>query len=247
MIDSSLLFNRSELLLGPGAMERLATASVAIFGIGGVGSWAAEALIRTGLRNLTIVDADVVAPTNINRQLMATTLTVGTPKVEALWTRLLEINPGARISAINRRFCSDTASTFNLQSFGYIIDAIDSLTDKALLITTATRLKIKIFSSMGAACKLNPSRIQVANFEKVNGCRLAAALRRKFKQSGSFPSRKFKCVFSDEFLPNIGRPAESDTAMTYGKAVTNGALCHITAIFGLTLAGLVVEDIVQNA
>lgn len=242
-MDSTLLFNRSELLLGPEAMTRLANAHVAVFGVGGVGSWTAEALVRTGLRHLTIVDADVVAPTNINRQLMATTETIGQPKCDALRRRLLAINPDACITAIGKRFCDATTNDFNLQSFDYIVDAIDSLSDKALLISTATRLKIKIFSSMGAACKIDPTRIRVDNFEKVNGCRLAAALRRKFKQSGSFPSRKFKCVYSDEHSPNLGKPAEIDTAMTYGKAITNGALCHITAIFGLTLAGLIIADI----
>ncbi|MCM1292920.1 MAG: tRNA threonylcarbamoyladenosine dehydratase [Bacteroides sp.] len=240
------IFNRVELLLGDEVMQRLKDTRVIVFGVGGVGSWTAEALARTGIGHMTIVDADRVAASNINRQLMATVDTVSQVKVDVLARRLLSINPELDLQAVEARFDKSTADDFHLQEYDYVVDAIDSLTDKALLISIATRLKVKLVSSMGAALKLDPTRIRVASFERVTGCRLAAALRRKFKQTGIYPSRKFKCVYSDELLPNRGAVADTFGTMTYGKVVTNGALCHITSIFGMTLAGLVIEGICKN-
>ena len=253
------IFNRSHLLLGDETMEKLKNTEVIIFGIGGVGSWTAESLIRTGVRNLTIVDADTVAVSNINRQAPATTLTVGESKVEAMRHRLLQINPDANITAIRQIYSADTASEFDLEQYDYIIDAIDSLTDKATLIINATNAsRPKLLSSMGAALKMDPTRIQVAEFWKVKGCRLAAALRTRFKRNARFPSRKFQCVFSDELLPNLGaelseRPARStkscppcNSPMTFNKVATNGSLCHITAIFGMTLTGLLLQHITRQ-
>lgn len=237
------IFNRVCRLTGNDNFDRLRHLRVIIFGVGGVGSWTAESLVRSGVGTLTIVDADIVAPTNINRQLMATTATVGQSKVDTLRQRLLEINPQADITPINRIYCRDTASEFDLSKFDYVVDAIDSLADKALLILNATSTPgVKLLSSMGAALKMNPTRIGVAEFWKVKGCPLAAALRRRFKKTGHMPRRKFQCVYSDELLPNLGEADSSDTAMTYGKNAVNGALCHITAIFGFTLAGLIIKQ-----
>ena len=240
------IFNRAELLLGPEAMERLASARVIVFGVGGVGSWTAEALVRTGVGHLTIVDADCVAESNINRQLMALTTTIGQPKVEVLRQRLLRINPKAEITAINRRYEPASADDFQLSNYDFVVDAIDSLSDKADLILTATRLKVKLVSSMGAALKTDPSRIRVDDFRRVKGCRLAAALRNKFKRLGRCPSRKFRCVYSDEIVENRGSRPDNSGAKSYGKVAINGALCHITAIFGMTLAGLVINSIAKG-
>ncbi len=232
MVMDNEIFNRSELLLGAKNMQRLASVKVLVVGVGGVGSWCAESLIRTGIRHLTIIDADVVQPSNINRQLMATTLTVGQVKVDALRERLLQINPDADIQAIRMVYNEETAHEIDLNNFDYVVDAIDSLKDKALLILNATASKAKLFASMGAALKLDPTKIEVAEFWKVKGDPLAKALRNRFKKSGEFPKRKFKCVFSEERLP----------FKTEGK----GSLSQITAIFGFTLAGLVVNDIMNN-
>ncbi len=244
------LFNRTARLLGDDALARLAGARVAVFGIGGVGSWAAEALARTGVGELTLVDADSVSVTNINRQAPATTLTVGEPKVEVMARKLLEINPGLKLELVDGRYTAETADSFDLGSYDAVIDAIDSLADKALLILRATEAAARcaerprrplFVSSMGAALKLDPTKIAVAEFWKVSGCPLAAALRRRFNKSGNLPARKFQCVYSPELLANRGAALEGDTAMTYGKVAVNGSLCHITAIFGMTLAGLVIE------
>ncbi|MBR6319519.1 MAG: tRNA threonylcarbamoyladenosine dehydratase, partial [Prevotella sp.] len=166
MATNQAIFSRSQLLLGEEAMERIAQKRVIIFGVGGVGSWCAEALVRTGISRLTIVDADKVSTTNINRQLMATTETVGQPKVDVLRRRLLTINPEAEINALQKVFSEETAEEFALDSYDYIIDAIDSLKDKVTLILRACQTGAQLFSSMGAALKLDPSRIRVAEFWK---------------------------------------------------------------------------------
>ena len=236
------IFHRTQRLLGQEGYEALTTKRVIVFGVGGVGSWCAECLIRTGVRHLTIVDSDCVSVTNINRQLMATTETVGQVKVEVLKERLLAINPYADITAIQRFYTADTADEFPLADYDYIVDAIDSLQDKALLILNACRTKARFYSSMGAALKLDPTRIQVAEFWNVKGCPLGAALRRKFKKQKLFPAHKFKCVYSDELLTNQG---ESNEELGF-KAQINGSLAHITAIFGFTLAGLIIQDIVKR-
>ena len=176
---NNAIFRRNELLLGGETMERIARKRVVIFGVGGVGSWCAESLVRSGIRQLTIVDSDHVSITNINRQLMATTKTVGQVKVDALKERLLTINPEAEITALQQIFSEETADGFQLETYDYIIDAIDSLKDKAALILLACQTKAKLFSSMGAALKLDPTRIQTAEFWKVKGDPLARALRNK--------------------------------------------------------------------
>ena len=223
------MFQRAEQLLGTDAMKRIGAQRVIIFGVGGVGSWCAEALVRTGVKHLTLVDFDRVDVTNINRQLMATQQTIGQVKVEALRERLLTINPQAEITALCKLFDEESAPTFALDSYDFIIDAIDLLKDKALLIELACQTKAKFFSSMGAALKLDPTRVQVAEFWKVKGDPLARALRNRFKKQQRFPKRKFKCVFSDEPAQQVGE--------------VKGSLVQITAVFGMTLASLVIQEI----
>lgn len=267
MTKEKALFRRSELLLGEDVMNRIACARVIVFGVGGVGSWCAESLVRSGIKHLTIVDSDRVCITNINRQLMATSETIGHVKVDALKTRLLSINPSAEITALQKIFNEETADEFHIGDYDYIIDAIDSLKDKALLILMACQTEARLFSSMGAALKMDPMRIRVSEFWKVQGDPLARALRKKFKSQGQFPKRKFKCVFSDELLQNKGHNATCGTerclcpkAMSgpgdksllnhewcSSKAQINGTIAHITAIFGFILAGLVISDIQKKS
>jgi tRNA A37 threonylcarbamoyladenosine dehydratase len=231
MATEQEIFQRSELLLGAEAMDRIAEKRVIVFGVGGVGSWCAESLVRSGIRHLTIVDSDSVCASNINRQLMATTETIGRVKVDVLRNRLLTINPAAEITAIHEFFTIETADSFHLDTYDYIIDAIDSLKDKALLILMACQTEAAFFSSMGAALKLDPTRIKVDEFWKIQGDPLARVLRKRFKREGQYPSRKFLCVYSDELVEPQGE----------GK----GSLVHITAIFGFMLASLVIQDIVK--
>ena len=260
------IFRREELLLGADMMEVIASKRVIIFGVGGVGSWCAESLVRSGIEQLTIVDSDRVCMTNVNRQLMATTKTVGKVKVDVLKERLLDINPAANITAIQDIYSAETAESFHLSSYDYIIDAIDSLKDKADLILRASKTDAKFFASMGAALKMDPTKISVAEFWKVKGCPLAAALRRKFKHNKTFPSKKFPCVYSEELLRNRGENKSCGTSQCLcpkaaegpgradllnhewctSKAQINGTIAHTTAIFGFTLAGLLIQDICKS-
>ena len=260
------IFQRTELLLGKELMQKVANQKVIIFGIGGVGSWCAESLIRSGIHNLTIVDSDLVCITNINRQLHATTQTVGQVKTEALKKRLLEINPLAEINAIQKIYEPTSSEFFELESYDYIIDAIDSVSNKVDLIRKATRTNAIFLSSMGASLKIDPTKVQVAEFWKVKGCPLAKIVRKRLK-SGELPAKKFMCVFSEELLENKGAgascgtdkcmcpksknapgdPSLADHEWCSQKAVINGTLAHITAIFGFTLAGLVMQNIYKQA
>lgn len=275
------LFNRTELLLGSEAVEHIGHLRVIILGVGGVGSWCAEGLVRTGVGHLTIVDSDRVCITNCNRQLMATSKTIGQVKVEALRTRLLEINPKADIVALQKIYSGENAADFQLDTYDVIIDAIDSLKDKASLILHATQIAKQnsgclFLSSMGAALRIDPTRIRVAEFWKIKGDPLARALRNKFKKQHRFPASKFLCVYSEEPpMQNLGTAHTCGTAAcmcpkakllsgTRGeadavydapgdqhlvdhewctsKAQINGSLAHITSIFGMTLAGLVIQQ-----
>lgn len=256
------IFQRTELLLGKERMEKVMSKNVIIFGIGGVGSWCAESLIRSGIQRLTIVDSDLICMTNINRQLHATSLTVGQVKSEALKNRLLEINPAAEILAVQKIYNKDNHPIFELEKYDYIIDCIDSLSNKTHLIRQATRTDAVFFCSMGASLKIDPTRIRVAEFWKVIGCPLASKVRKRIKR-GDLPAKKFMCVFSDEVLENFGSgascgtdkcicpkmkdapgdPELADHEWCSQKAVINGTVAHITAIYGFTLAGLVIQSI----
>ena len=252
-----------------------------IFGIGGVGSWCAEGLLRSGVRNITIVDSDRVCVTNCNRQLMATSRTIGEVKVDALRERLLEINPNANITAYQKIYQAETADDFHMEEYDFIIDAIDSLKDKADLILRATALpkEITFISSMGAALRRDPFKVRKAEFWKVEGDPLAKALRKKFKKNKTFPHRKFQCVYSVETpMKNMGvnkacgtggclcpkakllsGERGTDTAVYDApgdqnlvehewcstKAQINGSLCHITATFGMAIAGMVINHIID--
>ena len=259
------IFQRTELLIGKSKMDKLREKRVIIFGIGGVGSWCAESLIRSGIHYLTIVDSDRVCITNINRQLMATTKTVGKVKTEVLKERLLEISPNAEITALQKIYSPETHESFGLESYDYIIDAIDSLSNKVYLIQQATKTDATLFSSMGAALKMDPTRIRVAEFWKVQGCPLASALRGRIRKQGGV-SKKFMCVYSDELLKNQGVNASCGTEKCLCpktsngpgdpdlvnhewcslKAQVNGTTSYMPAMFGMTIAGLVMQDIYKE-
>lgn len=245
MFSTDEIFGRTIPLAGPEMMSRLRSARILVAGVGGVGSWAVEALVRSGAGHITIVDNDVVAVTNINRQLPATTRTVGQPKVRVLADRMLEINPQLDITPVADVYTPENADTYDLDAFDYVLDAIDTLRCKAALIQNACASRTTLFSSMGAARKLHAAAIATAEFRKVQGCPLARALRQRFKREGNMPRRKFLCVYSPEVLSHrcdprqtAGRDAWSDA-----KASVNGTFAHTTAIFGMTLAGLVIEDL----
>lgn len=260
------IFQRTELLFGKERMERVMSKKVIIFGIGGVGSWCAESLVRSGILHLTLVDSDRICITNINRQLHATSRTVGEVKTEALKNRLLEINPAAEITAIQKIYNRDNHDFFELDKYDFIIDGIDSLSNKTHLIRQATRTNAVFFSSMGASLKIDPTKIRVAEFWQVIRCPLAAKIRKMIRK-GDLPAKQFLCVHSEELLENSGSgsscgtdkclcpknsagagdPELEDHEWCSQKAVINGTVAHITAIYGFTLAGLVIQHIYNEA
>lgn len=214
---------RSIQVMGAAPFERLQQSRVILFGVGGVGGWCAEALVRTGLIHLTIVDCDVVADSNINRQIVATSANIGLSKVAQMRERLLLINPEADITAIHRRFSAETADSFHLDEYDFVIDAIDSVADKMLLIHQATSSRATLFSSMGAGRKTDTEQIRIAEFWHVEGCPLARALRQRMKKEDLLPQRKFLCVYSPEL--------SSDS----------GTLAPIVGVFGMKLANLLLS------
>jgi len=209
-------------------MAQLQSKRVILFGIGGVGSWCAECLIRTGLTHLTIVDGDTVQPSNLNRQLPATQATIGQSKVEALKERLLAINPEAEIVAIPEMANGEWLEANGLE-YDYVIDAIDSVNDKVDLILYATRARgVKIFSSMGAALRFDPTQVTTGELMSIKGDALAKAVRARMKKLGKYPNRKVRCVYSTEQAQ---------------RCETRGSLMQVTAAFGLTLASMVIKDL----
>ena len=231
-------FSRSETLLGAEGLDRLRNVRVIIFGVGGVGSWCAEALIRTGLTHLTIVDGDTVQPSNVNRQLLATRETLGRPKVEALRERLLSINPDAEIVAVHQYLTpalsqgegeTSESSDFRFEEYDYVIDAIDDVPAKADLIINATRARgVKVFCSMGAALRFDPTAVTTGELMSIKGDALAKAVRARMKKIGLHPYKKVRCVYSTEQAQ---------------RCETRGSLMQVTAVFGCTLASLIIRDL----
>ena len=225
-----MIFDRSRTLLGEEAFARLRAKKVAIFGLGGVGGWCAEALVRTGVRNLLLVDSDSVAPSNVNRQVMATTATIGEVKIEALSRRLKEISPDVELELQPRRYDETSAGTFALERFDFVVDAIDSIDCKMRLIRETLELENTVLlSSMGAARRFDPTRVKTSPFSQVTGDALAKALRQRLRKSGGMPVKDFTCVWSDEQL------APSDNGRL-------GSLMQVTAVFGLALASIIVRS-----
>ena len=230
--------SRTEALLGEAALARLAAARVAVIGVGGVGSWCAEALARTGVGRLALVDDDVVVPSNVNRQCPATAKTLGRPKVAALRERLLDINPDGDVVAVNGRYPSGTPD-LRLTDFDLIVDAIDSVDCKAELILAATAAGVPILSSMGAARRLDPTKVVIRRFDRVAGDGLARALRQRFKRLGRFPATRFDCAVSIE-------PAQPVRVRQPSGPVPKGSMMPVTCAFGMALAAEAVNRLVQG-
>ncbi len=252
-------FDRAELLLGREGLERLRSAKGLIFGVGGVGSWAAEALIRSGLGHLTMVDADSIHPTNVNRQAQATMSNIGQSKTSALRARLLEISPAAEIEAIDRMYDASTQASFDLKGFDFVIDAIDTLPCKTLLLKNALAAGVPVYSSMGAALRFDPTAIRYATIAGTKGCPLAKVLRQNLKREG-VDANKILCVYSEE--PVATRPLRSSSAGAEAvsrslagrcnegsglalKSKANGSLAQVTAPFGFALAALAIKNLTE--
>ncbi|MDR0374252.1 MAG: tRNA threonylcarbamoyladenosine dehydratase [Treponema sp.] len=260
------LFQRLALMVGNEAIDMLARLRVIVFGVGGVGGWSAEALARSGVGHIAIVDSDAVCVTNINRQVQATSSTIGMPKVEALRDRLLAIHPNCSVTAFEQVFSKENAKLFNIENADYVIDAIDSLTYKLDLIEACFQKKVKIFSSMGMAQKLDPAQLKTADIWDTRGCPLARLVRYGLRKRGF--DGHFTVVFSGERLPlhaeipvACGKARCLCPARKYAagsgerdvpewcasKKVVNGSSVTVTASAGMMLAGLVLQDVYAKA
>ncbi|MDR1505685.1 MAG: tRNA threonylcarbamoyladenosine dehydratase [Treponema sp.] len=253
-------FHRLGLLIGESGVDALQKKTAVVFGLGGVGSWAAEALVRSGIGNITIVDNDSVCVTNINRQVQALSGVVGLPKAAVLMKRLLEINPLCAVRAFNQIFSKETAPLFEIEKADYVIDAIDSLGCKLDLIEltaqyAAEKTGPKLFSCMGMACKLDPTRIKTADIWKTSGCPLARLVRQGLKKRGF--AGHFTAVYSDELRERAdGVESVCGTSNCFcsdkssewcsSKKVINGSSVTVTAAAGMVLAGLVLQDVAAS-
>lgn len=231
-------FVRTNMLLGDEAMEKLSGKKVAIFGVGGVGGYVCEALVRSGIGKFEIIDKDSVDISNLNRQIIALHKTVGRDKVDVMKERMLDINPDADISVRKEFFLPENSEEFPFDEYDYVVDAVDTITAKIELIMKAKEHNVPIISSMGTGNKLDPSRFRVADIYKTDVCPLAKVMRRELKKRGV---KKLKVVYSDELpmQPKNKAPEEGKRKDTPGSS----AFCP--AVAGLIIASEVVKDLIK--
>lgn len=229
-------FSRTARLIGTSAVNKLKNSSVAIFGIGGVGSYAAEALARAGVGRLCLVDSDTINESNINRQIIALHSTLGQKKAEAAAARIADINPNASVTAVCKFYNADTAGTFDLSSFDYVIDAIDTVTSKLLLIENAKKCGTPIISSMGTGNKLNPSLFEITDISKTQVCPLARVMRRELKNRGIY---KLKVIYSKE----KPQKPKTDEPLPEGKRQMPASISYVPSVAGLMIAGEVIREL----
>lgn len=235
------IFSRSALLLGEEGIEKLNKAKVAVFGVGGVGGYVVEALARSGVGHFVLVDNDDVSITNINRQIIATTKTVGRDKVEVMRERILEINPEADVEIRKCFYLPENADTFDFSDYSYVVDAVDTVTAKLEIIVRAKEAGIPVISSMGAGNKLDPTKFEVADIYKTSVCPLAKVMRHECKKRGI---KKLKVVYSKE--ESMKPVMTSNEKIPEGKRAIPGSVAFVPSVAGLIIAGEVVKDIVCN-
>lgn len=233
-------YSRMELLIGEEAMEFLEKSRVAVFGIGGVGSYVVEALARCGVGGLTLVDNDVVSLTNINRQLLALHSTVGKAKTQVMKERIKDIDPNIIVNTYETFFNQDTQHLFDFQSYDYVVDAIDTVSSKLLLIKKAKEAKTEIICCMGTGNKLDPSRFEITDISKTSVCPLAKVIRTELKKRRI---KKVKVLYSKE-VPI--KPAHSEEVKGTAKRPVPGSISFVPGTAGLMIAGEVVRDLIKK-
>lgn len=232
------IFSRTQMLIGEDGLNLLKQKTVAIFGIGGVGSYSVEALARSGIGKLILIDNDEIAPSNINRQIHANIKTVGQPKVEAMKNRILDINPDLQVLIHKKLYNTNTSAELLLDSYDYVIDAIDMVSSKIDLIERCTARNINIISAMGAGNKLDPSKLQITDIFKTSVCPLAKVMRHELRKRGV---QKLDVVYSTE-LPI--KPLESPNGETKGRQ-TPGSIAFVPAVSGLMIASVVIRNLLN--
>ncbi|AIS52324.1 tRNA threonylcarbamoyladenosine dehydratase TcdA [Thermoanaerobacter kivui] len=233
-------FSRTQLLIGKEGLLKLKNSTVAVFGIGGVGSFAVEALVRAGVGKLVLIDGDNVCVTNINRQIHATTHTIGKPKVDVMKERILEINPEAQVLTFKEFYPGENSDKLLSKEYDYVIDAIDRVSSKVDLIVKCNLLSIPIISSMGAGNKLDPTKFEVADIYQTSVCPLAKVMRRELKKRGI---KSLKVVYSkEEPIKNFYESEENEIS---SKPVP-GSISFVPSVAGLILAAEVVKDLLKK-
>lgn len=230
-------FIRSEMLIGENALKKLKSSSVAVFGIGGVGSYVCEALARCAIGNLTLIDNDTVALSNINRQLIALHSTVGRQKTEVMAERIKDINPDVNVTPINMFYTPENSSFIDLSKFDYVVDAIDTVTAKLDIIQKCKNNGVNIISSMGTGNKLNPSLFSITDISKTHTCPLARVMRKELKERGV---HNLKVLWSPEKVISPARFAEDSP-----KRQTPGSISFVPSVAGLLIAGEVIKDLIN--
>ena len=233
-------FSRTRLLLGNDAMEKLKNARVAVFGLGGVGGYVVEALARSGIGALELVDHDTISLTNINRQLLATVDTVGMDKAEAAARRVRSINPDCQVNAVKMFYGPDTAHLFDFSKYDYVVDAIDTVTGKLALVQAAQAAGTPILSSMGTGNKLDPTKFQIADISKTSVCPLARIMRKECAKRGI---KHLKVLFSTEDPIPSDPDAASLEEMPEGRRALPGSVAFVPSVAGLIIAGEVIKDL----
>ncbi len=234
-------YSRTELLIGEDGLKRLGCAKIIVFGIGGVGSFVVEGLARCGVGALTLVDNDCVSLTNINRQLIALHSTVGKPKTDVAKARIRDIDPEILVHTYETFYGPQTKDLFDLKEYDYIIDAIDTVSSKLLLIEEAHRAGVRIISCMGTGNKLDPSRFEITDINKTSGCPLAKVVRTELRKRGI---KKLKVLFSKE-VPIKQSLLNGETKGTTGRPVP-GSISFVPSVAGLMIAGEVIRDIIKE-
>ncbi|MGN0533550.1 MAG: ThiF family adenylyltransferase [Eubacterium sp.] len=232
-------FSRTQMMFGKEAMKRLAESRVAVFGVGGVGGFTVEALARSGIGAIDIIDNDTVSVTNINRQIIALESTVGQLKTEAAKCRLLDINPDLRVNAVNAFYSPESSSDFDLSVYDYVVDAIDTVSGKIELALQAQAAGVPIISSMGAGNKTDPTRFEVSDIYKTSVCPLAKVMRRELKKRGV---KRLKVVYSKE-EPVV--PVESSGEELMGRRQIPSSNAFVPSVAGLIIAGEVIKDLIK--
>lgn len=236
-------FSRTELLIGKEGMERLSNSRIAVFGVGGVGGYAVEALARSGVGELDLIDNDQVALTNLNRQIIATTKTLGKDKVDVAKERVLEINPSAKVNIYKTFYLPETKDQFDFTKYDYVVDAIDTVSGKISLVVQAQEAGTPIISSMGAGNKLDPTAFRVADIYKTSVCPLAKVMRRELKKRGI---KKLKVVYSEEKPITPEQNIEMEKEEQLQRRQVPGSVAFVPSVVGLIIAGEVIKDLIKR-
>ena len=235
-------YSRTGLLLGADAMKKLKNTTVAVFGLGGVGGYVVEALARSGIGALELVDHDTISLTNLNRQLLATHDTIGKSKAQAAKERVGSIDPTIRVTARQEFYCPDTAKDFDFSRYDYVVDAIDTVTGKLALVTAAQAAGVPILSCMGTGNKLDPTRFQIADITKTSVCPLARIMRKECAKRGI---RHLKVLFSTEDPIPSDPAAITDEELPEGRRALPGSVAFVPSVAGLIIAGEVIKDLIK--